>query len=309
MNYKSPTKKPNTLLVLAGPTGVGKTELSLELAKTLNSPILSADSRQIYKGIEIGTAAPTPEQKKAVTHHFAGELSIDEYFSAAEFENQALNLLYKLFETHPTIVATGGSMMYLDALCYGIDKMPDVDPQIREQLFQQYQQEGLENILQQLKIWDPKHYNEVDKKNYKRVIHALEICLSTGKPYSTFRLNSVKQRPFNIVKIGLERDREDLYNRINKRVDDMIALGLVEEARSLFSKRHLNALNTVGYKEIFNYLEGTWTLDFAIEKIKQSTRIYARQQLRWFKKDTNTLWINISHTPYEDAKCMILERL
>lgn len=298
-----------TLLVLAGPTGVGKTELSLELATTLNSPILSVDSRQIYKGIEIGTAAPTSEQKELVTHYFVGELSVEDYFSAAEFENKALLLLHTLFRNHKAILATGGSMMYIDALCYGIDIMPDVEPEVRKQLQIQYQKEGLENILQQLKMWDPIHYNKVDKKNYKRVIHALEVCLSTGKPYSSFRLNTTKQRPFKIVKVGLERDREDLYQRINARVDSMIELGLIDEARYLFDKKQLNALNTVGYKEIFKYLDNSWPLDFAIEKIKQNTRIYARQQLRWFKKDNNTLWINLSKTSAQEAIQLISDKL
>lgn len=289
------------LVVLVGPTGVGKTELSLKIAEHYSSPILSVDSRQLYKGIEVGTAAPTEEQKDRVQHYFVGTLDVTQYYSVSDYETHAIDTLNELFETHNTIIATGGSMMYVDALCYGIDPIPTIDPQIREALYQQYETEGLEPILAQLKILDPIHYNEVDQKNYKRVIHAVEVCIMTGKPFSSLRTKTKKERPFDIIRIGLERDREELYARINKRVDLMMEDGILDEARKFYTMRTMNALNTVGYKELFKYLDGEWQLEQAIEKIKQSTRIYSRQQLRWFKKDESTHWINLSTTSEELA--------
>lgn len=289
------------LVVLVGPTGVGKTELSLKIAEHYSSPILSVDSRQLYKGIEVGTAAPTEEQKDRVQHYFVGTLDVTQYYSVSDYETHAIDTLNELFKTHNTIIATGGSMMYVDALCYGIDPIPTIDPQIRESLYQQYETEGLEPILAQLKILDPIHYNEVDQKNYKRVIHAVEVCIMTGKPFSSLRTKTKKERPFYIIRIGLERDREELYARINKRVDLMMEDGILDEARKFYTMRTMNALNTVGYKELFKYLGGEWQLEQSIEKIKQSTRIYSRQQLRWFKKDESTHWINLSTTSEENA--------
>ena len=283
-----------TLLVLLGPTAVGKTELSLKLAEHYHSPILSVDSRQLYKGLEIGTAAATQEQKARVEHHFVGILDIDKYYSVSDYEAHAISLLQELFTKHDIIVATGGSMLYVDALCYGIDQLPAIDSELRKELYETYESQGLAPILEKLKLLDPIYYNEVDQKNYKRVIHALEVCLMTGKPYSSFRTHSKKKRPFNIIRIGLERDRDELYERINKRVDCMIEAGLVEEAKSFYPLKHLNALNTVGYKEIFKHLDQEWTLEFACDKIKQNTRIYSRQQMRWFKKDEHTHWFNLS---------------
>lgn len=283
------------LLVLVGPTGVGKTELSLKIAEYYKSPIISIDSRQIYKGLEVGTAAPTREQKSRVEHHFVDFLDTDEYFSASDYEEAAIAKLNQLFTTHDVVVATGGSMMYVDALCYGVDPMPTIDLQLREGLYKQYEAEGLENILMQLKLLDSVHYEKVDHKNYKRVIHALEVCLQTGKPYSSFLTNTAKDRPFDIIRVGIERDREELYERINKRVDMMMDSGILDEAKSFYSHKDKNALNTVGYKELFKFLDGDWELDFAIEKIKQNTRIYSRQQMRWFKKDKQTTWFNLSH--------------
>lgn len=284
-----------TLLVLLGPTGVGKTELSLNIAEYYNSPILSIDSRQLYKGIEVGTAAATEEQKRRVKHYFVGTLNIDEYYSVSDYETHAISLLEELFKGHNVIVATGGSMMYVDALCYGIDSLPEVDAELRNRLYLEYEEKGLEPILAQLKLLDPVHYNEVDKKNYKRVIHALEICLMTGQPYSSLRTQTKKQRPFQIIRVGLERDREELYERINNRVDFMVENGLLDEAKHFYPQKELNALNTVGYKEIFKYLDGEWDLTTAIEKIKKNTRVYSRQQMRWFKKDDHTYWINLSN--------------
>ncbi len=284
----------NTLLVLLGPTGVGKTEWSLKIAEALKSPILSADSRQIYKGMVVGTAAPTSAQLSRVPHYFVGTLSPEDYYSASEYERDALSLLQELYKQYPAVVMTGGSMMYIDAVCKGIDDIPTIDETLRNELQELYLKEGVDPIRQQLKILDPVFYNEVDLKNPKRVIHALEVCLMAGKPYSSLRTNPEKKRPFRIVKIGFTREREELYDRINRRVDQMIEEGLVEEARGFYPQRRLNSLNTVGYKELFDYFDGKCTLEFAIEKIKQHSRNYARKQLTWFKKDKETVWINLS---------------
>lgn len=289
------------LIVLLGPTGVGKTALSLNLAEHYLSPIISADSRQFFKGLEVGTAAPTIAQKERVAHHLVGMLDVTDYYSASEFERDALNIIEDLHKSHDILIATGGSMMYLDALCNGIDDVPTIDESLRKEVYERYEREGLEPIRAQLKVLDPDFYNEVDLKNYKRVIHALEVCLMTGKPYSSFRTQTKKERPFDIIKIGLTRDRAELYERINNRVDEMISSGLLEEAERFYPQRHLNALNTVGYKELFKYLDGEWTLDFAIEKIKQSTRIYSRKQITWFKRDKEIHWINLSETSEDDA--------
>lgn len=289
------------LIVLLGPTGVGKTALSLNLAEHYLSPIISADSRQFFKGLEVGTAAPTTAQKDRVVHHLVGMLDVTDYYSASEFERDALNIIEDLHKSHDVLIATGGSMMYIDALCNGIDDVPTIDESLRKEVYELYEREGLEPIRAQLKTLDPNFYNEVDLKNYKRVIHALEVCLMTGKPYSSFRTQTKKERPFEIIKIGLTRDRAELYERINNRVDEMISSGLLEEAGRFYPQRHLNALNTVGYKELFKYLDGEWTLDFAIEKIKQSTRIYSRKQITWFKRDKEIHWINLSETSEDDA--------
>ena len=284
----------NTLLVLMGPTGVGKTELSLQIAEQLKSPILSADSRQIYKQMSIGTAAPTDEQQKRVPHYFVGILEPEDYYSANQFEEEAVPLIDNLLQTVPFVVMAGGSMMYIDAVCKGIDEIPTIDEKLRKEVYALYLKEGLDAIRSRLKILDPVFYNQVDLKNPKRVIHALEVCLMSGKPYSSLRTNPRKERNFNIVKIGFTRNREELYRRINLRVNKMIEEGLVEEARKLYPKRHLNSLNTVGYKELFEYFDGNCTLDFAIEKIKQHSRNYARKQMTWFKKDKGIKWINLS---------------
>lgn len=284
----------NTLLVLLGPTGVGKTEWSLRIAEVLRCPVLSADSRQIYRGMTIGTAAPSPAQLQRIPHHFVGILSPEDYYSASEYERDALSLLRELHKQYPVAVMTGGSMMYIDAVCKGIDDIPTIDETLRRELQELYRKEGLDPIRQQLKILDPVFYNKVDLKNTKRVIHALEVCLMAGKPYSSLRTDPRKERPFRIVKIGFTRDREDLYNRINRRVDQMIGEGLTEEAKGFYPQRHLNSLNTVGYKELFDYFDGKCTREFAIEKIKQHTRNYARKQFAWFKRDKETVWINLS---------------
>ncbi|MCL1934723.1 MAG: tRNA (adenosine(37)-N6)-dimethylallyltransferase MiaA [Candidatus Azobacteroides sp.] len=274
-----------TLVVLLGPTGVGKTELSLELAEFLDSPVISADSRQMYKELAIGTAAPTPEEQAKIKHYFIGTLQLTDYYSASRFEEDVISLLADLYQTHETILMSGGSMMYIDAVCKGIDEIPTIDETLRADLKDLYQKEGIDPIRQRLKLLDPVFYKQVDLKNHKRVIHALEICLMTGKPYSSLRTDKAKQRPFRILKIGLQREREELYERINHRVDTMMQRGFLEEARSVYHLRHLNSLNTVGYKELFKYFSGEWSLDFAVEKIKQNTRIYSRKQMTWFKRD------------------------
>lgn len=282
------------LLVLLGPTGVGKTEWSIRMAEQLGVPIVSADSRQLYKGLIIGTAAPTEEQLKRVPHHLVGILSPNDYYSASEYENEALSVINKLHEQHDTVILTGGSMMYIDAICKGIDIMPDIDQELRNDISKMYHEEGLDPIRQKLKLLDPIYYDQVDLKNTQRVIHALEVCIMTGKPYSSFRLNTIKERPFDIIKVGFNRPRPELYDRINKRVDEMIKDGLEEEARQLYPMKHLNSLNTVGYKEMFEYFDGNWTLEEAIDKIKQHSRNYARKQLSWFNRDKSIKWIDLS---------------
>lgn len=300
----------NFLIILLGPTGVGKTELSLRIAEHFGSPIISSDSRQLYKDLPIGTAAPTAEQMARVQHYLVGTLSLTDYYSASNFEEDVITLLGKLHQTHPAVVMTGGSMMYIDAVTKGIDDIPTVTPEIRSTIYKQYETEGLAPILEELKKADPIHYEEVDRSNYKRVIHAVEICRMTGKPYSSFRTNTKKERPFRIIQVGLNRDRDELYERINRRVDQMMADGFLEEARRVFPYRNLNSLNTVGYKELFNYLDGTWPLDFAIEKIKRNSRVYARKQMTWFKRDTEIKWFHPDEEKailaYLDAETAIL---
>jgi tRNA dimethylallyltransferase len=281
-----------TLVVLLGPTGVGKTDLCQKLAKHLDAPVISSDSRQIYKGLTIGTAAPSPEECRAVAYHFVGNLGLEEYYSASRFEEDVTELLEQLYQTHETVLMCGGSMMYIDAVCKGIDEIPTIDETLRDELKILYDKEGIDPIRQQLKILDPVFYKQVDLQNHKRVIHAVEICLMSGRPYSSLRKNEVKDRPFRIVKIGLTREREELYEHINHRVDRMMEQGLLEEARSVYSLRHLNSLNTVGYKELFDYFSGEYSLEFAVEKIKQNTRIYSRKQMTWFKRDKEIRWFH-----------------
>lgn len=281
-----------TLIVLIGPTGVGKTDLSIKIAEKYGSPIISADSRQLYSDLKIGTAAPTEEYLKRVKHYFVGTLKLTDYYSAAQYESEVISLLEDLFKRNNTILLTGGSMMYIDAICKGIDDIPTVDSETRLMMMEKYEKEGLDRLCAELKLLDPEYYSTVDLKNPKRVIHALEICYMTGKTYTSFRTGNKKQRPFDIIKIGLCRDREELYERINKRVDIMIKEGLADEVKSVYEYRNLNSLNTVGYKEIIQYLEGNCTLEFAIEKIKQNSRIYSRKQMTWFKRDNDITWFH-----------------
>ena len=280
-----------TLIVVTGPTAVGKTALCIDIAKHYGIPIINADSRQIYRELRIGTATPTEEQLRSVKHYFVRSISIDDYYNASMYEQDVLALLNQ-FKQSPIQLLTGGSMMYIDAVCNGIDDIPTVRENIREEMKRRYAEEGLEALCEDLKRLDPEHYAVVDKQNHRRVIHALEICYQTGTTYTSFRKQEKKQRPFQIVKIGLNRDREELYQRINQRVDQMMADGLLDEVKSLQDKRSNNALNTVGYKEMFTYLDGTWSLEEAVERMKGNTRRYARKQLTWFKRDKEMRWFH-----------------
>lgn len=279
-----------TLVILLGPTGVGKTELCLSLAEELNTEIVSCDSRQFFRELKIGTAAPTEAQMQRVKHHLVGNLSIFDYYSCGRFEIDALKKLDELFLSKDVVLMTGGSMLYIDAICKGIDDIPNVDQNLRDSLHERYANEGIDNILAELKLLDPEYYDLVDKKNHKRIIHALEICLTSGKTFSSFRKETAKARPFDIIKIGLNLPREELYDRINKRVDIMFEEGLLEEAKKFYPHRNLNSLNTVGYKELFEYFDGNWELDFAKNMIKQNSRRYAKKQLTWFNRDKDINW-------------------
>lgn len=288
----------NTLIVITGPTAVGKTELCLRIAEKFNIPVINADSRQIFRGMQIGTAAPTPEQRKRVRHYFVDLLELDEYYNASMYEQDVMKLLYSMFKDKDNAIAllTGGSMMYIDAVCNGIDDIPTISNEVRLLYKQRLEKEGLTALLQELKVKDPQYYDFVDKNNPRRVVHGLEICHQTGRTYSSFRVKEKKQRPFRIIKIALNRDREELYSRINRRVDEMMENGMVEEARLLLPYRSLNALNTVGYKELFRYFDGEWTMEEAIERIKGNTRRYARKQLTWYKKDNDIVWFDAAET-------------
>lgn len=284
----------DTLVVITGPTAVGKTALCMDIARKYGIPIINADSRQIYRGMSIGTAAPTKEQLDEVRHYFVGTLALDDYYNASMYEQEVMSLLKELFSDERRTVAlmSGGSMMYIDSVCNGIDDIPTIDAETREMLKERLAHDGFERLCEELRVLDPEYYDIVDKKNPRRVIHGLEICYQTGKTYTYFRRKEKKTRPFNIVKIGLNRPREILYERINNRVDKMIGDGLVNEARSLYKHKELNALNTVGYKEIFEYFEGKCTLEEAVERIKSNTRRYARKQLTWFKRDKKVQWFD-----------------
>lgn len=282
--------KNKTLIVITGPTGVGKTESTLRIAEHFNIPVINADSRQIFSEIPIGTAAPTAEQQQRVQHYFVGNHHLEDYYSASLYEQEVLNIINN--QHAPISLLSGGSMMYIDAVCNGIDDIPTILPEIREQMMQRLETEGLEQMCKLLRELDPEHWEIVDRNNPRRVIHALEICIQTGKTYTSFRTNTIKERPFNIIKIGLNRDRDELYSRINQRVLNMIEEGMIEEAQKVYPKRSLNSLNTVGYKELFEYLDGLTTLDEAIFKIQSNTRKYARKQLTWYKKDIAFQWFN-----------------
>ena len=279
--------------MVIGPTGIGKTDYAIQLAQKYDCPILNADSRQLYRDIPIGTAAPTAEEQARVKHYFVGTLDLEDYYSAAQYEHDALLLMEELFKTHDTLVMSGGSMMYVDAVCKGIDDIPTVDEDTRALLKQRYETEGLEPLVAELRLLDPAYYDVCDKRNPKRVVHALEICYMTGRTFTSFRVRREVQRPFRIEKIGLQRPREILFERINRRVDNMVEQGLLDEARRVFPFRCCNSLNTVGYKELFHYFDGDWELDFALEKIRRNSRVYAKKQMTWFKKDDDVTWIDL----------------
>lgn len=285
-----------TLIVILGPTGVGKTELCLRVAEYFNVPVINADSRQIYRGIPIGTAAPTKEQQKRVKHEMVEILDIGNYYNASMFENDVLALLEKQFQTSDLALMSGGSMMYIDAVCYGMGDLPSVSDEERKTMKKRYAEEGLETLCDELCQLDPEYYAIVDKNNYRRVIHALEIIHTTGQTFTSLRTGEKKERPFRIVKIGLNRNREELYERINKRVDAMMDNGLLDEAKKWYAHRDFQSLNTVGYKELFAYLDGTWSLEEAVERIKGNTRRYCRKQLTWFKRDNTIHWFDLSDT-------------
>lgn len=283
----------NKLIVIVGPTGVGKTELCMRIAKHFSIPIINADSRQLFKEIPIGTAAPTYEQREKVKHHFVGNLSLTDYYNASMFEQDVLSILNKMYSDGIYLaLMSGGSMMYIDAVCNGIDDIPTITPDIRDLMKRRYETEGIGKLCEDLQKIDPEYYSIVDKKNPKRVIHALEICIMTGKTYTSFRRQQKKPRPFDIIKIGINREREELYDRIDARVMQMIDDGLIEEARKVYPLRGVNALNTVGFKELFEYFEGEYTLDEAIYKIQCNTHKYCRKQLTWFRRDSSIRWFH-----------------
>ena len=280
--------------MVTGPTAVGKTELTLRIAELLGVPVINADSRQLYREIPIGTAAPTSEQQERVRHYFVGTLGLADYYSASKYENDVLSLLTPPGElsSMPYALMSGGSMMYIDSVCDGIDDIPTVDADTRSMLKQRLEMEGLERLLEELRLLDPDYYRIVDRKNTRRVVHALEICYMTGRTYTSYRTNKRRERPFKIVKIGLNRNREELYHRINLRVEKMVEEGLVEEARKVYPMKGVNALDTVGYREMFDYLEGRCSLDEAVTRIQGNTRRYCRKQLTWLKRDERIRWFH-----------------
>jgi len=297
----------NTLIVVVGPTGIGKSAVSLKIAQHYNTEIISADSRQIYRELSIGTAVPPEEDLETVKHYMVQTISVSEYYNASMFEMDVLAKLEQLFPSKNPILMTGGSMLYVDAVCKGIDDLPTVDPEIRRQLTDEFEQNGIEAIRFQLKHLDPAYYEKVDLKNPKRILHALEICLMTGRPYSSFRSEKKKERPFRIIKTGLNTDRDTLYRRINQRVLQMVGQGLFEEARKVYPMRELNSLNTVGYKEIFAYFDGRISREEAIEQIQNNSRKYARKQLTWFRRDPEINWF--SPDQYDDIIRFLDEKL
>lgn len=278
------------LIIILGPTGVGKTERSLQLAESLHTEIISCDSRQMYREMKIGTAAPTEKELQRVPHHFIGNLSIHDYYSCGKFELEALAKCEELFQRHDTVLMVGGSMLYIDAICKGIDDIPKIDEELRRELDLRLANEGVDVLRNELKMLDPVYYRQVDPLNHKRIKHALEVCIQTGKPFSSFHTDTKKERPFDIEKIGFTRPREELYERINLRVDKMFEAGLLEEAKALYPYKGLNSLNTVGYKELFEYFDGNWTLEYAKQMIQQNSRHYAKKQITWFKRDEEIQW-------------------
>lgn len=282
----------NTLIVLLGPTGVGKTDASIDIASHFNCEIISADSRQFYSEMSVGTAVPSEIQLQTIEHHFIRFLSVKDYYSSSMFERDVLKLLPDLFKKTGIAIMSGGSGMYIDGVCDGIDDIPDVNPAIRVKFLKLFQDEGIEGLRLRLKMLDPDHYAKVDLKNSKRIMRALEICETAGRPYSSFLKKQKRERDFGIIKVGLERSREELYDRINSRVDEMISTGLEEEAKSLYHFKDQNALKSVGYREFFEYFDGTITRDKAIELIKRNTRRFAKRQLTWWARDNEIKWFH-----------------
>ena len=296
-----------TLIVITGPTGIGKSATAIDLAQRLSTEIISADSRQVYKGIPIITAAPTEEERSIVPHHLVDFLELDEYYSASLFEQQALSLLDQIFSRSDYAVVCGGSMMYVDALCNGIDELPTIPDNIRQQLMQEHADNGNDWLLQRLEKLDPVYYNQVDRQNTKRVFHAVEICLASGKPYSSLRTGTRQSRPFRIIKTALTADRQLIFDRINLRVEKMLEMGMLDEARSVYHLRHLNSLNTVGFKEMFRYIDGEWDLPTAIARMQKNTRVYAKKQMTWYQRDPLIHWIDASAqaTPTEQILALL----
>ena len=282
----------NTLLLILGPTGVGKTELSLRVAEKYGCPIVNCDSRQVFRDIPIGTAAPTAEEQARVKHYFVGTRALEDDYNAGAYERDALALLDELFKQHEVVVMVGGSMLYADAVCHGLDDLPSVLSEIRESVRTNYKTHGIEWLQEQVQKLDPVYWEEVDQQNPARLAHCVELCLTTGQPYSSLRTHTRKQRPFRIVKVALDRPREELYARIDKRVKQMMNEGLLEEAKAVYGKRHLTSLQTVGYRELFGYMDGEYDLDRAVELIQQNSRHYAKRQLTWFRRDTEIHWLN-----------------
>jgi tRNA dimethylallyltransferase len=280
------------LIVIVGPTGIGKTDLSIDIAKEYNTEIISSDSRQVYKELKIGTAVPTDHQLSQVKHHFIGNVSIYDYYNASMFEFQVIDKLRDLHQKFDQVIMTGGSGMYVNAVCDGIDDLPEIDLKLRSDLIKQFEEEGIESLRMQIKMLDPESYKKVDLKNPKRMLKVLEVSIQTGKPYSSFLSKSKKERDFKVIKVGLERDRSELYDRINLRVDQMVEEGIVEEAKQYYKDRKLNSLNTVGYKELFEHFDGTISLDKAIELIKRDSRHYAKKQISWFGRDKDITWFH-----------------
>lgn len=280
----------DTLIIVLGPTGVGKSDISIQLAKHYHTEIVSADSRQFFSELSIGTAVPSSDDLNEINHHFIQNKSIHHYYNVSEYETEALQLIQELHKRLNPVILTGGSMLYLDTICNGIDDIPTVDPEIRDEVIRWYEANGIEALRQRLQEVDPEYYEEVDRNNPKRMLHAVEVCQMTGKTFTSFRTRTVKERPFRIIKIGINQDRKVLYNRINERVLRMMDAGLLEEARSVYPYRSLNSLNTVGYKELFMYFDGDCTLDEAVDMIQRNTRKYARKQLTWFRRDQQIKW-------------------
>jgi tRNA dimethylallyltransferase len=306
MNHEHPKK---TLLVIAGPTAIGKTAVAIQLAKHLNTVIISADSRQFYREMSIGTAQPTAEELSTAQHYFINSHSITESFTVADFEKEAIDLLADLFKTKDSVILVGGSGLYIQAICEGFDDIPSAPPEIRERLNNDLAEKGLQYLQEKLKISDPAYFKQVDIHNPQRVIRALEVFESTGKPFSSYRISNLNKRPFNIIKIGLDLPRDILYNRINHRVDEMVKQGLLNEVKSLLPYQHLNALNTVGYKELFDYLDGLTELEMAISHIKQNTRRFAKRQLTWFRRDKEIHWFEANELLFEKLRAFLFDKL